>query len=104
VPRYRELKLKNVLKQVLPNAKLESYLPNKRSNKYLINQDFVLRLVAKLEPEYFDKLTASSFDARQKPLEQDGKKEQIALSKEVYEALMKEPFKSSKSSFLFDVC
>lgn len=81
---------------MLPNSTLEKYLPDKRANNYLVNQDFVLRLVKKLEPEYFYKLTGGSFDARQANVEKEGKRKMIKVTKEVWELLMKEPFKSSK--------
>lgn len=99
VPRFKELRLKNILEKTQSSATLKTYLPDKTSNRYCINQDFVLRLIAKLEPDYFEALTSSSFAARHQNPELEGKKTTISLKKEVYEKLMSQPFTSSKSPY-----
>jgi len=55
-----------------------------------------MRIVAKLEPEYIDRLTGGSFQARQIDPEKTDKRAKIKLTKAVYDLLMAEPFKSGK--------
>ena len=81
VPQFKELRLKNILTKVSPNDKLEKYLPDKRGGRYLLNQEFVLRLLNKLEPEYFGKLTAASFAARQVNVSSEQKTATIKIKK-----------------------
>ena len=49
---------------VLSHTTLEKYLPDKVGINYRIDQDFLLRIVKKIEPEYFAKLTDATFNIR----------------------------------------
>jgi len=62
--KYRELRASNILKVVMPNDKIAKYLPDKSARHYRINQEFILAIVGKLEPEYFQAVTKSAHDIR----------------------------------------
>ena len=53
VRKYRELRHKNILKNVLPHTKIEKYLPDRSGGRYKVDEWFVLAIVNKLEPEWF---------------------------------------------------
>ena len=88
------MRTSNILKAVLPHSAIEKHLPEKRGKHYRINQDFVLAIVAKLEPSYFKLLTDQAHDVRYKAENSAAKTEKLVMKKELYEALFARPFVS----------
>ena len=92
IPNYREMKVSNILKSVLPNDVIESYLPDKTTKDYKLNQEFVQRIVSKLEPVYFTKLVEAAREARFDTSDIKNKTATIEMNKEIFELLMSKKF------------
>jgi len=96
IHKYRELTVSNILKAVLPHPEIEKYLPDKEAKTYAVDQPFVLRIVKKIEPEYFTKIVDAARNARHEKEALTDKKASITMSKAVYDLLMSIPFTSVK--------
>ncbi len=76
---YNELKVSNILKAVLPNDKITEYLPDKRGAHYKIDSKFVLSIVKKLEPEFFEHILIGCRGIRQENVEDPDRIEEIDM-------------------------
>lgn len=99
IEHFNELKVSNVLSAVLPNQTIESYLPNKGSKQYAVDQPFVLRVVKKLEPDYFTKIVEAARSAHREENPLKDRTDTITMNKTVYDKLMLKPFNSRKLQF-----
>ena len=63
---------------------------------YRIDQPFLLRIVKKLKPEYFEKIVSASHRARFESPKAEDKVYEITMLKTVYEKLMAFPHHSRK--------
>ena len=64
VRNHKELRMRTILKQVLPHDLRKSYLPQKKREVYKVDEWFDLTVVAKLEPEWFDAIVKATFETR----------------------------------------
>lgn len=96
IQQFRELRTKNILKSVLPHEEIEKYLPDKGSKHYNVDQNFILRIIKKLEPVYFEKIHQAARDARYENLERADKTATITMTKATYELIMSKKFVSGK--------
>lgn len=96
VPKNKELSSSKVLAAVLPHSEIEKYLPDKRGKAYTVVEDFVLRIVNKLEPEFFTKTIVDSQSLRNTVKTFADKTGTIKMQKSVYDLLMTKPLVSRK--------
>ena len=86
-----------MLKRILPNPALEKCLPNKGAKTYRVNASFLLAIISKLEPQYFNMLVDHATDVRCNVADDATKIKEITIKKTLLDALFLRPFKSRKS-------
>lgn len=96
---YRELRMRAILKQVLPHPEIESYLPDKRREVYKVDEWYVLSIVNKVEPDWFGAIAQATFETRYKPKADIEKIGELQMPVKLKKALMDMPFQPSKFNF-----
>ena len=92
IRRYKELRMSNILKQVLPHPVIESYLPDKKGDRYRVDEWFVLSIINKIEPDWFGAIAEATFAERYRPKDEDAQVTMITMTEAMKKALMESPF------------
>jgi hypothetical protein len=95
VPKYDELSVKNLQLQVFDDPLVKDYFPDMNDNKRTIDRTFFYNVLNTVYPEYLSKLVDHALEVRNKPEDDETKKEYILMSDEWYDQLMSHPFISS---------
>ena len=96
---YRELRAKNLLIKVIPNATIEKHLPEETGVDYRGNEEFILTVIYNLVPDHFKTVATPNTLARVNEETKEHQNSTIEVDKFIYDALFAEPFKSGKYPF-----
>ena len=100
IRRYRELRSSNILKAIGVSEQLARTLPDKNGKRYRIDQDYVLTVVRKMYPDWFDAVAEQAYLVRNQPKEEANKVATIEIQQELYDKLFEKPFTSRKLDIL----
>lgn len=93
---YKELRLRTILEQVLPHPQIESYLPDKKREVYRVDEWYVLSIVAKIEPEWFNAIVKATFERRYTVKDEPEKQFELNMSEKLKKVLIDTPFQPRK--------
>jgi hypothetical protein len=85
---------------MLEDPKVKQYFPDMNDNKRTIDRTFFYNVVNTVYPDYLKNLVDHALEVRNKPEDNEEKKEYILMSDDWYEQLLSHPFISSMISKL----
>ena len=75
----------NLLEAMGEHPKLYEYLPDKRGKTYRVDRNFIRTIIAKIEPEFWEKVSTRAHDIRHEFGDNGDKIDTITMDKKLHD-------------------